>query len=99
MTRRSRPTTHDAVVNAVKKSVPKADYEPILPHEIEKKFERADGDMSVMYASLEFLADEATRQAEILAAEDGAVSVVLDDEDSLVHHVESARHKITRGDK
>mgnify|MGYP003437752456 CR=1 FL=1 len=93
--RRSRPTTHDQIVNAVRHSKPNPDKpESLLPHDIEAKFDKVHGDLAAQYASLEYLADETLRQAEILADSDGKVSVVVEDDDSLVVHVESARTRI-----
>ena len=93
--RRSRPTTHDAIVNAVRHSQPNAEKpEPLLPHDLEAKWDKAHGDLATQYASLEYLADETLRQAEILADSDGKVSVVVENDDSLVVHVESARNRI-----
>lgn len=93
--RRQRPTTHDLLVEAVARSMPDPDApDPHVAGEASKRLKRATGLAATQYASCEFLADELDRQAEIVGSTDGTVSVVVDDDDSLVVHVGNAIQQI-----
>jgi hypothetical protein len=76
----------------VERSRPKADRPRLSDPELEARMVEAEQDRAVRFAAREDVFDRLDRVRETIdESEDGVISVEVNDEDSLVHHIAELR--------